>query len=105
MSKIGQIRAKADLLEAVVFPSASFARGYESFSVVTDSGQVYTGILGRQTPDSIYLRTAQREEVRINRSEIEQMAPAKVSIMPQGFDKVLSPEDLRDVFAFLQSLK
>ena len=33
------------------------------------------------------------------------MAPAKVSIMPQGFDKVLSPEELRDVFAFLQSLK
>jgi putative membrane-bound dehydrogenase-like protein len=105
LSKVGQIRSRIDLLESVVFPSASFARGYESFSVLTDSGQVYTGILSRETADGVYLKTAQREEIRIERAKIEELAPSKLSVMPQGFDKLLSPEELRDVIAFLQSLK
>jgi len=105
LSKIGQLRSLPDLLESVVFPNASFARGYESYSVVTASGTVFTGILSRETADSVYLRNAQREEVRIPRSDIEEFVPSKLSIMPQGLDKQLSPQELRDLFAFLQSLK
>jgi putative heme-binding domain-containing protein len=105
LTKVGQIRSRADLIESVVYPSSSFARGYESFSIQTDSGLVYTGVIARETSDSVYLKTAQREEVRIPRSEIEQVVPSKVSIMPQGFDKLLTVEELRDVLAFLQTLK
>jgi putative membrane-bound dehydrogenase-like protein len=105
LTKIAQIRSRIDLLESVVFPSATFARGYESYAVVTDSGQIYTGILSRETADAVYLRTAQREEIRIGRKSIEQMAPSKLSIMPQGFDKLLTPDELRDLFAFLQTLR
>lgn len=105
LTKVGQIRSRMDLLESLVFPSSSFARGYESYSVVTDEGQVFTGILSRETADAVYLKTAQREELRVPRKAIEQMAPSKLSIMPQGFDKLLSADELRDVLAYLQSLR
>lgn len=105
LTKIGQIRSKFDLLESVIFPSATFARGYESYAVVTDTGRVHTGIMSRETADAIYLRTAQREEIRIARKSIEQLSPNKVSIMPQGFDKLLTPEELRDLMMYLQSLR
>jgi putative heme-binding domain-containing protein len=105
LSKVGKIRAPRDLLESVVYPSASFARGYESYSIATDSGKVYSGIISRETADSVFLRSAQREEIRIGRASIEQLAPNKVSIMPQGFDKLLTAKELRDLFAFLQSSK
>ena len=45
LTKIGAIRTPRDLLEAIVFPSASFARGYEPFTLVTDDGQVISGII------------------------------------------------------------
>ena len=39
LTRIGQVRSERDLLEAVVFPNASFARGYEPVIVRTKSGQ------------------------------------------------------------------
>ena len=38
LTSIGQIRSDRDLLEAVVYPSASFVRSYEPMIVVTKSG-------------------------------------------------------------------
>lgn len=84
LSKIGAARSGRDLLEAVVFPSATFARGYEPFMVGTKTDKSYSGILRRQTPEAICLVTNDRIEVRIPRSEIEVLEPSKVSIMPQG---------------------
>src|SRR5690606_21940499 len=37
LTGIGKIRTPRDLLEAVVFPSASFARGFESYHVAVDT--------------------------------------------------------------------
>ncbi|HEX3870350.1 MAG TPA: PVC-type heme-binding CxxCH protein [Pirellulales bacterium] len=105
LTKVGQIRSRMDLLESLLYPSASFVRGYESYQVLTAGGQSITGIVSRETPDAVYLRTAQKEEIRVARSEIEELAPSKLSIMPQGLDRLLSHDELRDVVAFLQSLK
>ncbi|MBI3838173.1 MAG: HEAT repeat domain-containing protein [Planctomycetia bacterium] len=105
LSKIGEVRNHRDLLEAILFPSASLARGYESFHVVTKSGQVHSGLLSREASAAIYLRTTERIEVRVDRSDIEELSPSQTSIMPQGMEKILSPRELADVVAYLQSLK
>jgi putative heme-binding domain-containing protein len=105
LSKIGAIRNRRDLAEAILFPSASLARGYESFGVMTKDGQVHSGIMGRQTATAIFLRTTDRAEVRVARDDIEQLVPSATSIMPQGLDKTLSPSELSDVIAFLESLR
>jgi putative heme-binding domain-containing protein len=105
LSKIGEIRARRDLAEAILFPSSSLARGYESFSVVTTAGQVHTGLLSRETAGAVYLRNTERVEIRVDRGDIEQLTPSATSIMPQGLEKTLSPVELRDLVAFLFSLK
>jgi putative heme-binding domain-containing protein len=105
LSHIGATRTRADLLEAILMPSASFARGFEPYEVTTTAGKQYSGIIGRQTSDAIYLRTADRAEVRIARADIEELNPGKVSIMPDGLDKVLTEEELRDLLAYLSTLK
>jgi hypothetical protein len=43
--------------------------------------------------------------VRLPRSEVEEIAPGRESIMPQGLDRVLTSEELRDLLAYLASLK
>lgn len=105
LSTIGQRRSRRDLLEAIVYPSLSFARGYESYTVSTDSGQVHTGLIVRETADALYLRTVQQEDLRIARREIEQMLPSRQSIMPTGLEQMLSPQQLADLIGFLESLK
>ncbi len=105
LSKIGEVRNRRDLLEAILFPSSSLARGYESFHVVTTDGKVQSGLLTRETAAAIFLRTTERAEVRVDREAIEELSPSRTSIMPQGLDKTISPRELGDLLAYLRSLK
>jgi putative membrane-bound dehydrogenase-like protein len=103
LTGIGKIRSRQDLLEAVVFPSASFARGYEPLNVVTRDGLTFSGYCGRETFDALHLVTADRAHISIAREDIEEIEPSQVSVMPQGLDRNLSEDELRDVLAFLES--
>jgi len=103
LTSIGKIRSREDLLEAVVFPSASFARGYEPMMVITRDGLTFSGYCGRETFDAIHLVTADRSTISIARHDIEEIIPSRVSIMPQGLDRSLTEDELRDVLAFLES--
>jgi putative heme-binding domain-containing protein len=105
LSRIGSIRTGRDLLEAVVFPSATFARGFEPFRVRTKDGGVHDGLIARETADAIYLFTAERQERRIGRDAVEAILQGKLSIMPQGLDAQLTREELRDLIGFLLSQK
>lgn len=105
LSKIGAIRTGRDLLESIVFPSASFVRSYEPFVVTTTEGSVYSGYLSRETSDAIHLMLADRTERRISRSSVDEIAPGRVSIMPQGLDAQLTQQELADLIAYLVSLK
>lgn len=105
LSKIGDIRTDKDLLEAIVFPSVSFVRSYEAVSVVTKDGEVVSGIIRDQNSLSIQLATNATDVKTILRSDIEEMQPSPVSIMPSGFDQQLTPQDLADLIAYLKSPK
>lgn len=105
LSKIAAIRTGRDLLESIVFPSASFARGYEPYLIRTKDGGVLDGLISRETADAVYLFTADRNEKRVPRASIDLMQMGKTSIMPQGLDAQISRDELRDLLAFLRSLK
>jgi putative heme-binding domain-containing protein len=105
LSKIGAIRTGRELLESIVFPGASIARGYEPYLVVLKNGRSHQGILKRETGQAIYLVTAERAEVRIPRTDIETLEPSRVSIMPQRLDGQLTRAELADLIAFLGSLR
>ena len=107
LTGIGEIRTRRDLLEAVAFPSASFARNYEPYAVFTKSGTTRAGVISRTTSDAVYLITAERTAIRIPSSEIEVdgIRPSNVSIMPQGLDRILQPGELKDLLAYLESLR
>jgi putative heme-binding domain-containing protein len=106
LSTIGAVRSGQELLESIVFPSASFARGFETYMVATKAGRLFgPGIIKRQTADAIYLTGGDLAEVRIARKAIDTIEPSRVSIMPQGLDLQLSRGELADLIAFLQSLR
>ncbi|QDU78736.1 HEAT repeat protein [Polystyrenella longa] len=103
LSQIGAIRTERDLLEAIVLPSASFAREFNSYTVITEDGKVHSGIISRETPEAIFLRKADLSEVRIPQEEIDEMQESKISIMPKDLHKAISDEELRDLIAYLEA--
>jgi putative membrane-bound dehydrogenase-like protein len=105
LTRIGQIRSERDLLEAILFPSASFSRGYEPVVVTTQSGETYTGVLRSDLSDAVVLVTGAGTETRILRREIEDMQPGTVSVMPPGLAEQLSSQELADLLAFLKATR
>ena len=44
-------------------------------------------------------------ETRVPRSEVVAVEPATMSLMPQGYDGIFTPQELADVVMFLKSLR
>ncbi len=105
LTRIGSIRAERDLLEAIIFPSASLVRSFEPITVATSDGKVYNGLLRGETADELRLATGVNQEARIARREIEEIRPSTISIMPAGLDQQLTHQELADLVAFLRACK
>ena len=104
LTGIGAIRSGHDLLEAIVFPSASFVPGHEVYNVDTEKERL-SGVIRSQSKEAVVLVTGPKAEVRIPRSAIKSLTPSKVSLMPEGFDEQMTKSELTDLLAFLQAEK
>ena len=103
LTRIGQIRTERDLLEAVLFPSASFVQSFEPVSIITESGQVYSGVIRDDNGHTIVLQMDAQKQIRLLHTEIEEQLSSPTSIMPAGLDKHLSDQQLVDLIKFLKA--
>lgn len=106
LSRIGASRTRRALLEAILFPSARLEQSYQPTRVLTLDGQVYNGIV-KSTSNSktLDLQLTADKSISIPTSEIERQEPSQVSIMPAGMLELLTPEELSDLLALLESGK
>lgn len=102
LTRIGRIRSERDLLESILFPSASLVRSYEPTLVLTIDGQVLNGLVTGETTEAVTLRVDAEREIEIPKREIESRRVSDVSIMPAGLDKQLSEQELADLVKFLK---
>ncbi|MGD9855638.1 MAG: PVC-type heme-binding CxxCH protein [Planctomycetaceae bacterium] len=91
------------LLVSTVDPSAQIRKEFLSYTAVTGDGRVVNGLLIEETPAAITLVNAKDERTTLTRDEIEEWQPSGVSLMPENILKPLQPQELRDLFAYLQS--
>ena len=105
LTNIGQARSERDLLEAIVYPSASFVRSYEPMVVSTQDGEEHSGVLRKDSAEEVVLATGANAEIHLPRKEVAGLRPGTVSVMPQGLDEQLTRQELADLLAFLQSRK
>jgi putative heme-binding domain-containing protein len=104
LTSIGSIRSGHDLLEAIVFPSASFVPGHEVYRVKTkSSNEAISGVIAERDSSAVILVTGPNAEVRIPSDQVASMEPSTVSLMPEGLDTSLSQQELTDLLAFLQA--
>jgi putative membrane-bound dehydrogenase-like protein len=99
----GQDRKTLDvLLMNIVDPSAVVRPEFQAYKVRTTAGQVLTGLLAEQTPESATILDAKGVRTVLARSKIEVMEASEISIMPEKLLDPLGDQELRDFFAYLQ---
>lgn len=98
-------KSDADLLLAILDPNREAQPNFNVYTVVTDQGRVYNGIIAAESAGSITLRRAEGKQDVILRSNIDQMISTGLSLMPVGLEKDLKRQDIADVIAFVKSIK
>jgi putative membrane-bound dehydrogenase-like protein len=101
LSRIGAIRTRRDLVESIAFPSATLARGYETFQVERTGAEPLVGLVPRETAESLVVVTADGRETVVPRAAVTRQDPLAVSLMPPGLDRSMPPQTLADLVAFL----
>lgn len=94
---------RAALLGNIVDPSAVIRREFMNYVVVTTTGRVLTGVMAEQDGASVTIVDANNQRTKIPRNEIEELREAEVSLMPERILEKLTPQELRDLFAYIQS--
>ncbi|WP_417733027.1 PVC-type heme-binding CxxCH protein [Rosistilla oblonga] len=104
LTKIGKQRDLNHLLRAVVAPSADIEPKYFTQVVLLLSGQAVKGSIKSENDDETIVIDSSGKEIKIASDEIEEIIDQKVSLMPD-MTEALSPLEVRDLVAFLNSLK
>ncbi|MCA9101403.1 MAG: c-type cytochrome, partial [Planctomycetales bacterium] len=91
------------MLIAVLDPNRAVETRYVSYTAVTDDGRTLTGLLADETGGVITLLEQESKQQVVQRGQLEAFESSGKSLMPEGLDKDISPADLADVIAFLQS--
>ncbi len=105
LSHIGQIRSARDILESIIFPSATIARDYETHSVETIDGQTQLGMIRKDSPDGLGLVDLTGQEKTIPHSQVVAKSVMTTSLMPNGLEQTLTEQQLLDLVSWLVSLR
>jgi putative heme-binding domain-containing protein len=104
LSDIGS-KGKDSIYRSIAAPSEEIAPEFRPYTVATRDGRLHVGIVRAEGAERILVTDTEAKSTSIARTEIEDMRPSGTSIMPVGLTGTLGEEKLRDLMAYLLSLR
>lgn len=95
---------KTGLLDAIVNPSASMVFGYESYTIITKSGDTFFGFL-MSDGANVVLKDAAGQQHSIKADQIKSREKMASSLMPEPTTLGLNEQDLADLTGYLMQFK
>ncbi|MGZ8920606.1 MAG: c-type cytochrome, partial [Limisphaerales bacterium] len=95
-------RSVEDILYNIIDPNMAINPLYSHYQAETKSGDLIAGILVSESPDSVTLLQANEIKSTIPRADLLKFRSTGTSLMPEGLEAGISPQQMRDLIAFLQ---
>jgi len=95
-----------DMAEAIVDPSKVISDQYRASIVVTNAGKQITGKIASESETAIIVVVNPEDSTKveeIKKSDIDEMTPSPVSLMPKDLLKELNENEVYDLLAYLLS--
>ncbi len=105
LTETGNKLSREGLFEAILYPSNAIAHGFEGVNLQDKSDGQFTGFIISDTPDALTLRVPGGLAQSWKKSDIAETELLGISLMPAGLAAILTPGELADLVAYLQSLK
>jgi quinoprotein glucose dehydrogenase len=104
LSKIGGEKTREYLLESILFPNKQIAEGWGQVAVQLGNDSIEIGRVAKESDGFLMLVLSDGSRKAIAKSDIK-ARKAALSAMPEDLAKNLSKRDLRDLVAYLSSLR
>jgi putative heme-binding domain-containing protein len=104
LADIGMRYQPAELLESILRPSSKIAQGFDTQLMLLDTGKSYVGFVVLETAQSVRLQQSTGVAIDLAKDEIELRVKRDESTMPEGLANNLTPTELADLLAYLQTL-
>ena len=89
------------LLTSILDPSAAVDSKHVMYVALTVDGKALSGVLTSESGNGITLVNQENKPQTILRSDLETLKSTGKSLMPEGFEKQLTHQELADVMAYL----
>ncbi len=94
-------RSPQEILIHVLDPNREVSPDFVEYSVLLTDGRTLTGLIASETDAGLTLRRSEGKEDAILRREIEEITSSGKSLMPEGVEQKVTPEQMADLVAFL----
>jgi alcohol dehydrogenase (cytochrome c) len=105
LTRVGRQRSLAYLRESVLSPSADLSPGFETVEVVTRDGRKLVGVAKRLDNFSVELIDPAEKLHSLPRSALLSVNRESRSLMPDSYGRLFAEPELKDLLAFLSSLR
>ncbi|QDT17615.1 PVC-type heme-binding CxxCH protein [Alienimonas californiensis] len=95
-------RGRETLLVNVLDPNREANPEYLSYVALLEDGRTHTGLIVEQSATGVTLRRVDQPDLTIRRDEIELLQSSGLSLMPEGLEREITPQQMADLFAFLE---
>lgn len=92
------------ILESIVYPNAHIAPGFENLMVETKTGAWVAGLIQSEDNENLVINSPEDGLVTIPVADVKTRQRG-ASGMPDGMGQILSRQNLRDLLAYLSTLK
>ena len=101
LSEIGKKYTLNQLLEHILEPSKLVDETYRSVTIEMGIGDILTGIVTENNKQELKFRNANGVEIRLLKSEVEDLQYSQLSAMPEGLLESKTVQETRDLLGFL----
>lgn len=92
-----------ELLVNILDPNREVSPSFLEYVVELADGRTPTGMIAVETATSVTLRRPQGVEDVLLRGDVERLTSTGKSLMPEGLEQKISPQELADLLAYLKS--
>ncbi len=94
-------RSTEALLIAVLDPNRDVDSRYLAYNAALVDGRVLNGLVASESGNALTLRSQDGKEETVLRNDLEELRGTGQSLMPEGVEKDIPPDDLADLLAFV----
>ena len=118
LSRVGASRSVAYLIESIREPEKELSDGaldpnnhyglplvYDTVTVTLKNGEKLRGVAKNEDTFSIQLMDTTQQLRLIQKQEVKEVLHEHKSLMPAYTEKMISPEGLQDLLAYMESLR